>query len=61
MGVGKKPKIKILKFLKNAGPTTMQNCGISKIEDGEFIPFNKSIMFKFFWLKKKEKEGNFLE
>jgi hypothetical protein len=45
MGVGKKPKIKILKFLQNAGPTTMQNCGISKIEDDEFIPFNKSIMF----------------
>jgi hypothetical protein len=40
MGVGKEPKIKILKFLKNAGPTRM-NCGISKIEDGEFTPFNK--------------------
>jgi hypothetical protein len=47
MGVGKEPKIKILKFLKNAGPTTM-NCGISKIEDGEFIPFKKHITFKFF-------------
>jgi hypothetical protein len=41
MGVGKEPKIKILKFLKNAGPTTM-NFGISKIEDGEFIPFKKT-------------------
>jgi hypothetical protein len=38
MGVGKEPKIKILKFLKIAASTTM-NCGISKIEDGEFIPF----------------------
>jgi hypothetical protein len=25
MGVGKEPKIKILKFLKNAGPTTMED------------------------------------
>ena len=41
MGVGKDPKIKILKFLKNAGPTTM-NCGISKIEDVELIPFKKT-------------------
>jgi hypothetical protein len=41
MGVGKEPKIKILKFLKNAGPTTM-NCGISKIEAGEFIPVKKT-------------------
>jgi hypothetical protein len=40
MGVGKDPKIKILKFLKKAGSTTM-NCGISNIEDGEFIPFKK--------------------
>jgi hypothetical protein len=42
MGVGKEPKIKILKFLKNAGPTTILNCGISKIEDGELIPFKKT-------------------
>ena len=41
MGVGKEPKINILKFLKNAGPTTI-NCGISKIEDGEFNPFKKT-------------------
>jgi hypothetical protein len=54
MQVGKEPKIKILKFLKNAGPTIM-NYGISKIEDGEFIPFKKKhIIFKFFWLKKKK-------
>jgi hypothetical protein len=41
MGVGKELKIKILIFLKNAGPTPM-NCGISKIEDGGFIPFKKT-------------------
>jgi hypothetical protein len=41
IGVGKEPKIKILKFLKNAEPTTM-NFGISKIEYGELIPFKKT-------------------
>jgi hypothetical protein len=56
MGVGKEPKIKILKFLKNTGPTTM-NCGISKIEDGEFIPFSKTNYISvFLGSKKKEKK-----
>jgi hypothetical protein len=32
MGVGKDPILPILKFLQNAGPTTM-NCSISKSED----------------------------
>ena len=41
MGVGKEPKINILEFLKNAGPTII-NCGISKIEDVEYIPFKKT-------------------
>jgi hypothetical protein len=58
MGVGKEPKINTLKFLKHAGPTIM-NCGISKIEDGEFIPFKKSTLcLSFFGSKKK---GNFLK
>jgi hypothetical protein len=60
MGVGKEPKIKILKFLKNAGPTTMK-CGISKIEDGEFIPFKKTQYILVFFGSKKEKSGNFLK
>jgi hypothetical protein len=41
MGVGKDPILQILKFLQNAGPTTM-NCGASKTEDCEFIPFKKA-------------------
>jgi hypothetical protein len=54
MGVSKEPKIKILKCLKNAGPTTM-NCGISKIEDCEFIPFKKTHYIQVFLAQKKEK------
>jgi hypothetical protein len=54
MGVVKAPKIKILKFLKNAGPTTI-NCGISKIEDGEFIPFKKKTLYSSFFGSKKRK------
>jgi hypothetical protein len=48
----KDPILQILKFLQNAGSTTM-NCGTSKTEDCEFIPFKKAHYIQVFFASKK--------